>query len=131
MSALLSSPSSSSERRERKKTLARRFDIKKNTSVSEQISNRTSNHRSSRPSHHHQSRANSSGRQEEHEGFDFCRRHRHHRKPFPLQNIFKTTTIHPLIFTPHSKNEKTYLGGTNAFSPSMPPPCDPGACAYA
>ena len=29
MSALLSSPSSSSERRERKKTLARRFDIKK------------------------------------------------------------------------------------------------------
>ena len=39
--------------------------------------------------------------------------------------------MNPLSFTPHSKNEKTYLGGTNAFSPSMPPPCDPGACAYA
>lgn len=29
------------------------------------------------------------------------------------------------------KKDDTYLGGTNAFSPSTLPPCDPGAAAYA
>ena len=29
------------------------------------------------------------------------------------------------------KKDDTYLGGTNAFSPSTLPPCDPGAPAYA